>query len=202
VIEVLTMREGPMAATDPEQVTRLLNEAVRGEAHAARDLLPLVYQQLRKLARHRMTGERVGHTLQATALVHEAYLRLVGDADIPWSGRAHFFSAAAEAMRRILIDQARSHLGPKRSSGGRRVPLNVLDLAAPGQSAEILSLHDAISRLEQVSADLAEVVRLRFYAGLSVEETAQTLRVTPRTVERRWAGARAWLFRELGYAGQ
>lgn len=189
-----------MDPTAPEQLTRLLGEAARGDAHAAGELLPLVYQQLRELARHRMADERAGHTFQATALVHEAYMRLVGGREVPWSGRAHFFGAAAEAMRRILIDHARANGGPKRGNGRRRVPLNVLDLAAPDQSAEILSLDDAISRLEQqLSADLAQVVRLRFYAGLTVEETALSLGVTARTVERRWAAARAWLFRELGY---
>ena len=191
-----------MESTAPEQLTRLLGAAARGDAHAARELLPLVYEQLRDLARYRMADERAGHTLQATALVHEAYLRLVGDRDVPWSGRAHFFAAAAEAMRRILIDHARAHGGPKRGNGRRRVPLNVVDLAAPDQSTEILSLDEALSRLEGVSADLAQVVRFRFYAGLSVAETAEALSVTPRTVERRWAAARAWLFRELGYDGQ
>lgn len=188
-----------MDPTGTEQLTRLLGEAVRGDANAAQELLPLVYQQLRELARHRMADERAGHTLQATALVHEAYLKLVGNRQVPWSGRAHFFAAAAEAMRRILVDHARAHRGPKRGNGRRRMPLNVVDLAAPDQFAEILSLDDALSRLEAVSADLAQVVRLRFYAGLSVEETAEVIGVVPRTVERRWAAARAWLFRELEY---
>jgi RNA polymerase sigma factor (TIGR02999 family) len=188
-----------MDQTDPERVSRLIGQAARGEACAAQELLPLVYGQLQELARCRMAGERSDHTLQATALVHEAYLRLVGNRDVPWSGKAEFFAAAAEAMRRILIDHARAWGGKKRS-GRRRAPLNVLDLAAPGQFEEILSLDDAVSRLEGVSTDLAAVVRLRFYAGLSVQETADALGVTPRTVERRWAGARAWLFRELGYA--
>jgi RNA polymerase sigma factor (TIGR02999 family) len=188
-----------MESTAPEQITRLLGEAVAGDKHAAQELLPLIYEQLRELARHRMTDERAGHTLQATALVHEAYLRLVGDREVPWSGRAHFFSAAAEAMRRILIDHARAHNGAKRGGDRRRIPLNVVDLAAPDQFAEIVSLDKALSRLEGVSEELAEVVRLRFYAGLSVEETAEALGVAPRTVERRWAGARAWLFRELRY---
>jgi RNA polymerase sigma factor (TIGR02999 family) len=188
-----------MESTAPEQITWLLSEAVRGDGHAAQELLPLIYEQLRELARRRMTDERAGHTLQATALVHEAYVRLVGDREVPWSGRAHFFAAAAEAMRRILIDHARAHNGAKRGGGRRRIPLNVVDLAAPDQFAEIVSLDEALSRLEGVSGELAEVVRLRFYAGLSVEETAEALGVAPRTVERRWAGARAWLFRELGY---
>ena len=191
-----------METTAPEQITLLLSEAVGGDQRAADELLPLVYEQLRELARHRMSDERAGHTLQATALVHEAYLRLVGNHDVQWSGRAHFFAAAAEAMRRILIDHARAHGGAKRGGGRRRIPLSVVDLAAPEQFAEILSLDEAVSRLEGVSPDLAQVVRFRFYAGLSVAETAEALAVTPRTVERRWAGARAWLFRELGYDAQ
>jgi RNA polymerase sigma factor (TIGR02999 family) len=187
-----------METTAPEQITRLLSEAVAGDEQAADELLPLVYAQLRALARHRMNDERSGHTLQATALVHEAYLRLVGDRDVPWSGRAQFFAAAAESMRRILIDHARAHGGAKRGGRRRRIPLSVIDLAAPDHFSEIVSLDDALSRLEGISVDLAQVVRFRFYAGLSVKETADAIGVTPRTIERRWAAARAWLFRELG----
>jgi RNA polymerase sigma factor (TIGR02999 family) len=188
-----------MTLPNPQELTRLLGEAARGDSAAAAGLLPLVYEQLRELARHRMAEERTDHTLQATALVHEAYLRLVGDCDVPWAGRGHFFAAAAEAMRRILIDHARAHQGPRRGGNCRRVPLNVVDLAAKEQFEEILALDDAVSRLEQVNASLAAVVRFRFYAGLSVQETAEALGVSTRTVEREWAGARAWLFRELGY---
>jgi RNA polymerase sigma factor (TIGR02999 family) len=188
-----------MTLPNPQELTRLLGEAARGDSAAAAGLLPLVYEQLRELARRRMVEERTDHTLQATALVHEAYMRLVGDRDVPWAGRGHFFAAAAEAMRRILIDHARAHRGPRRGGNCRRVPLNVVDLAAPEQFEEILALDDAVSRLEQVNASLAAVVRLRFYAGLSVQETAEALGVSTRTVEREWAGARAWLFRELGY---
>lgn len=183
----------------PVQVTRLLGEAAGGDANAARELLPLVYEQLRSLARNRMRGERAGHSLQATALVHEAYLKLVGNRDIQWSGRGQFFGAAAEEMRRILIDHARARGGLKRGGERRRVPLSVLDLAAHHESEEIMALDDAVSRLQEISASMGAVVRLRFYAGLNVEETAEALGVSTRTVEREWAGARAWLFRELGY---
>lgn len=188
-----------MQPENGDQVTRLLGEAERGSAHASEQLLPLIYAQLKELARHRMADERAGHTLQATALVHEAYLRLVGDREVRWSGRAQFFAAAAEAMRRILIDHARARGSAKRGGDLRRVPLSVVDLASADQLDEILAVDEAVSRLEKVAADVAAVVRLRFYAGLSVQEVADALDISPRTVERQWAFARAWLFRELNY---
>jgi RNA polymerase sigma factor (TIGR02999 family) len=167
----------------------------------ASDLLPQVYKQLRDLARHRIRQENPAHTLQATALVHEAYLRVAnGDG---FANRAHFFKAAAEAMRRILVDHARAKATDKRGGGRRAVELtsNVLDLAAVPDSEQILALDDAIARLEGQSPVAAAVVRLRFYAGLSVDETAETLDVSPRSVNREWTFARAWLFRELDEQG-
>jgi RNA polymerase sigma factor (TIGR02999 family) len=156
---------------------------------------------LRKIAQQRMSEERSGHTLQATALVHEAYLRLVGDSEVHWQGRGHFFAAAAEAMRRILIEHARGRARVKR--GGehgappKRVPLNVLDLAAEGDPEEILMLDDAIRRLEMEDPQAGCVVRLRFFAGLSMDETAAALGVSPSSVDRDWAYARARLQRML-----
>src|SRR6478672_68983 len=144
-----------------------------------------------------MAAERPGHTLQATALVHEVYLKLLGGPDAPWAGRKQFFFAAAEAMRQILIDHARAHRGLKRGGGRKRVPLSVLDLASEEHIPEILALDEAVSRLEKTSPDVAAVVRLRFYAGLSIEETAEALGISPRTVKREWTYARARLFREL-----
>lgn len=144
-----------------------------------------------------MATERVGHTLQATALVHEAYLRLVGGADVQWANRAHFFGAAAEAMRRILIDHARAKQGPKRGGDRRKLPLDVVDLAAIDDPEQILALDEAISRLEKEDADAARVVRLRFYAGLSIGETAKALETSASTVKREWSFARAFLFRVL-----
>jgi RNA polymerase sigma factor (TIGR02999 family) len=187
------------SASDPlvREVTRLLMEANQGKAQASEKLLPLVYEELRKLAAHRMSAERADHTLQATALVHEAYVRLVGDSDPKWSSRAHFFGAAAEAMRRILIEHARASNGPRRGGKQRKLPLDVVDLAYSGDSELILALDEAISRMEAQSPDAARVVRLRFYAGLSVEETAKALDISPRTVKREWAFARAFLFRAL-----
>jgi RNA polymerase sigma factor (TIGR02999 family) len=172
------------------------DEGKKPDFKPASALLPLVYDELRALARHRMAQENVGHTLQATALVHEAFMRLSPTGQ--FANRAHFFKAAAEAMRHILIEYARSKSRVKRGGGKTtRVPLNVLDLAAAPNSEDILAFDEAISRLEQESALAASVVRLRFYAGLSVEETAETLGVSPRTISREWTYARAWLFRLL-----
>jgi RNA polymerase sigma factor (TIGR02999 family) len=195
-----------LAAPEQQQVARLLRQAQSGDcgsaSEAAQRLLPLVYEQLKQLARQRMSEERSGHTLQATALVHEAYVRLVGaDSALPWADRSQFFFAAAEAMRRILIDHARARGTSKRGGKGRqRVPLsNVLDLAAASeeQIPQILSLDEAVSRLQKLSESVAAVVRLRFYAGLSIEETAAAMGVSTRTVQREWTYARAWLAREL-----
>lgn len=178
-------------------VTRLLSDVAGGNSSAADELLPLVYDQLRAVAQQRMGGERPGHTLQATALVHEAFLRLVGPRELPWHSQAHFYAAAAEAMRRILVDHARTRKREKRGGSRSRVALNVVDLAASEDCEEILALDEAFRRLEQQEPEMAAVVRLRFYAGLSVDQTAEALDLSPRTVNRRWKFARAWLFREL-----
>jgi RNA polymerase sigma factor (TIGR02999 family) len=162
-------------------------EAGDGNPHASAVLLPLVYEELRKLAAARMNAEREDHTLQATALVHEAYLRMVGAADLQWANRAHFFAAAAEAMRRILIEHARAQQGPRRGGNRRKLPIDVLDLAAADDPQQIMALDDAISRLEKEDAKAARVVRLRFYAGLSVEEVAVAMQISPRTVKRNWS---------------
>jgi len=179
-----------------------LIQAASASDRAATDrLLTLVYDQLRKIAQQRMNEERAGHTLQATALVHEAYLRLVGNTEVHWHGRAHFFAAAAEAMRRILIERARSKARVKRGGddGARpkRLPLSVVDLASDDDPQEILMLDEAICRLETEDLDAAQVVRLRFYAGLSVDETAAALGTSPSSVDRDWAFARARLHRLL-----
>lgn len=179
------------------QMTQLLQNAQRGDAAASEKLLPLVYGQLRDLARQRMAAERAGHTLQATALVHEAYMRLVGGGAVQWSGRAHFFHAAAEAMRRILIEHGRQRQQIKRGGQMKRIPLSVVDLAAESDYEQIVALDEAVTRLEREQPDVAAVVRLRFYAGLSIEETAQTLGVSARSVNREWTYARAWLYRQL-----
>lgn len=193
-----------MTDSTPDRVTSLLDRADRGDEVAARDLLPLVYDQLRRIAQRRLAerqGEG-GHTLQATALVHEAYARLVGDRDIRWSGRAHFFFAAARGMQDILVEHARAKGRLKRGGDGqgqpaRRVPLNVIDLASEMDSDEILSLDDAFRRLEESEPETAAVVRLRLYAGLTGDQVALAMGISPRQVDRLWAYARAWLFRQV-----
>ncbi len=174
----------------------LLNESLDSSARADK-LLPLVYEQLRAIAQRAMADERPDHTLQATALVHEAFLRLVGDREIPWAGKAHFYVAAAEAMRRILLDHAKARARVKR--GGAKPPLALTDVAdlAAGDSHELLMFDEAFRRLEDESPEAAAVVRLRFFAGLGVGHTAEALGISTSTVDRRWAFARAWLFRQL-----
>lgn len=176
-----------------------MRDAAAGAPSAADELLPLVYEQLLAIARHRMQHERPGHTLQATALVHEAYLRLVGDGegDAGWESRTCFFHAAALAMRRILVEHARRRGRIKRGSAARHVPLDALDLAASNDTQGLLELDEAVTRLSQRDPRAADIVSLRFYAGLSVEETAQALGLSERTVKREWSFARAWLFQEL-----
>lgn len=187
-----------------EDVTRLIPAAAVGDKGAAEQLLPLVYEQLRGAAQKALREERTGHTLQATALVHEAFLKLAGPREVPWRNRAHFYAAAAEAMRRILVDHARARSAEKRGGGGRdgwdevarraAVSLSGLpNLASEEESSGFLILEGAIARLESVDAEAASVVRLRFFAGLSVEQTAAALDVSAPTVKRSWAFARAWL---------
>ena len=183
------------------QVTRILKEVASGERQSAEELFPLVYEQLRAIAQKRLSDERSGHTLQATALVHEAYVRLVGNSELHWDSRGHFFVAAAEAIRRILVDHARARLAQKRGGAGRqRLDLSineVLDLAMDGKPEETLALEEAFLRLQDEEPRAADVVRLRFFAGLSVDDTAAALGVSPRTVVLEWSFARAWLYRAL-----
>ena len=180
-----------------DHVTHLLQRAGDGDRSAMDELLPLVYEQLRRDAQLRMAGERSDHTLQATALVHEAYLRLVGERRVPWRNRAHFYAAAAQAMRRILLDHTKARGREKRGGGRRRVPLSMADIADSWNFQETLSLDEALCRLEERDPAIGEVVRLRFFAGLSVEQTAEALGVSKATVKRRWEFGRTWLFREL-----
>lgn len=180
-----------------ERLTEILNSEQDQDRSKADELLMIVYDQLKAIARQRMATERAGHTLQATALVHEAFVKLIGPRQKPWQGAGHFYSAAAQAMRRILLDHAKSRGRVKRGGGRKRELINVLDLADEEHVGEIVALDDALCRLEIQDAESAAVVRLRFYAGLSVDETAEALSLSPRTVDRRWKFARAWLFREL-----
>lgn len=176
------------------EVTRILERAQQGDSKAANELLPLVYDELRKLAAARMAAEAPGQTLQPTALVHEAWLRLVGNTDPHFDGRAHFFAAAAEAMRRILIDNARRKKARRHGGGLARVDLSEVNLAAVAKDDELLAVHDALDRLAAEDKRIAELVKLRFFIGLSNKETAQIVGVSEPTVERWWAFARAWLF--------
>ena len=183
-------------------VTALLASAAGGKPHAARDLLPLVYRSLRELAERQMRQERAGHTLQATALVHEAYMRLVGDRDVGWDGRAHFYAAAAEAMRRILIEHAR-RVGAKKRGGDRhREIANVADLSNDETIGDALDMDAAIEALQRDDPRAASVAQLRFYTGLSIDETAAALNVAPSTVDREWRYARAWLLRYLNLSDE
>jgi RNA polymerase sigma factor (TIGR02999 family) len=178
-------------------VTPIRNPLEQGQSEAAERLLPLVYEELRKLAAQKMAHEQAGQTLQATALVHEAWLRLGGDDQPAWQNRAHFFAAAAEAMRRILIDNARRKKFLRHGGGAERLPLDGLELAAGMADEQLLALHEALDRLAEHDAQKAELVKLRFFAGLTNEQAAQVLGVSEPTVKRHWAYARAWLFREM-----
>jgi RNA polymerase sigma factor (TIGR02999 family) len=177
-------------------VTRLLEAAQRGDRQAAAELLPLVYDELRKLAAARLAAEKPGHTLDATGLVHEAYLRLVGDQR--FDGRGHFFAAAAEAIRRILVEQARRRQAAKRGGNAQREGLDPDAVAAPVPDDELLALHEALDRLAAAHPEKAEVVKLRYFAGLTADQAAEVMGISPSTADRHWAYARAWLGRALG----
>jgi RNA polymerase sigma factor (TIGR02999 family) len=178
-------------------VTDLLVRVRAGERQASTELLPLVYEELRRLARARLAREAPGQTLQPTGLVHEAYLRLVGADDPTWENRGHFFAAAAEAMRRILIERARRYAAERHGGGQVRVTLQD-DLASTAhQAEELLALDQALSRLEGHDPQMAQVVKLRYFAGLEIDETARALQTSTRSVNRMWTAARAWLAREL-----
>jgi RNA polymerase sigma factor (TIGR02999 family) len=183
-------------------VTQILSAIEHGDPHAAEQLLPLVYAELRELAAARLVHEKPGQTLQPTALVHEAYLRLVDvEKAQAWNSRGHFFAAAAEGMRRILIERARRK-GRQRHGGGlRRADLSDADVAAPPEDEQLLLLDDALTRLAAARPQAAELVRLRFFAGLTLDEIAPLLELSPRTIRRLWAFARAWLRREMERAG-
>jgi len=179
-------------------VTRILADIERGDPRAAEQLLPLVYDELRKLAAQKMAQENPGLTLEATALVHEAYLRLVDrDEAQSWDSRGHFFAAAAEAMRRILVDSARRRSAQKRGGNHERIHLAEIHQQSPEEQVDLLALDDALKKLEALHPDKAQVIKLRFFAGCTLEETAEILGISRATAERTWAYARAWLFGQL-----
>jgi RNA polymerase sigma factor (TIGR02999 family) len=179
------------------EVTQLLSALDQGDPHAAGRLLPLVYDELRRLAAARLAREKPGQTLQATALVHEAYLRLVGTDDRHWDGRGHFFAAAAEAMRRILVEKARHKKRHRHGGGRQRVELEVAESLGQAPSEDLLALDEALTRLTAHDPLKAEVVKLRFFAGLTMPEVAQALDLSLTTAERYWTYARTWLYAEL-----
>jgi RNA polymerase sigma factor (TIGR02999 family) len=179
-------------------VTQILNAIEQGDPHAAEQLLPLVYEELRRLAAEKMAHEKPGQTLQATALVHEAYLRLVnGDRARSWNGRGHFFAAAAEAMRHLLVDRARRKRSRKRGGDRARVVLDEANHAAAEDAEEVLLVHEALAGLAAADAQAAELVKLRYFAGLTIPEAAEALNLSPRSADRLWAYARAWLRRAV-----
>jgi RNA polymerase sigma factor (TIGR02999 family) len=179
------------------QVTRILAAIEEGDVRAADELLPLVYQELRQLAAQKMSQESPGQTLQATALVHEAYIRLVGAEEQNWSGRGHFFAAAAEAMRRILIDIARRKKSLKHGGDRQRVGLDDADFAIEVSSDQLIALDEALAKLGEEDGAIADLVKLRYFVGLTIEQAAQVLKVSPRTAHRYWAYARARMHQEL-----
>ena len=186
-----------MPSETTSEITQVLQAIRSGDGRASEELLPLVYNELRRLAAARMAEEAAGQTLQATALVHEAWLRMVGDGDRTWQNRAHFFGAAAEAMRRILVENARRKSRLKRGGGQIRLDIEELDLVATTPDDKILLMDEALEQLQAEDAEKARIVVLKFFGGLTNQEVAESLGVTERTVERQWAYAKAWLFQRI-----
>ena len=178
-------------------VTRILDAIEQGDAKAADKLLPLVYEELRRLAAQKMSQEPPGQTLQPTALVHEAYLRLVENEPQNWKSRGHFFAAAAEAMRRILIENARRKQRLKRGGQCQRINLYAEDLATEGRSDDLIALDEALTKLAEIDRTKADLVKLRYFAGLTLEQAAQALDISPSTAQRYWVYSKAWLFRKI-----
>ncbi len=188
---------GASVESKPGEVTRLLVQLSAGHRGAEAQLIPLVYSELRRLAAHYLRSERSDHTLQPTALVHEAYIKLTRLQDINWQSRSHFFATAATLMRRILVDHARAHRADKREGFREAVSLEEALVVSPARSAQLIALDEALDRLAKLDARRSKIVELRFFGGLGEEETAQVLGVSARTVKRDWRVAKAWLYNEL-----
>jgi RNA polymerase sigma factor (TIGR02999 family) len=183
-------------------VTRILNAIEQGDAKAADELLPLVYEELRRLAAQKLSREQPGQTLQATALVHEVYIRLVKEEAQNWDSRGHFFAAAAEAMRRILVENARRKKSSKHGGDQQRIDLDDADLAIEGSSGDLIALDEALTKLSETDPSLTDLVKLRYFAGLTIEQVARFQGISRRTAVDHWAYARAWLRREISKGGQ
>ncbi len=186
-----------MPTMSPQEVTQLLADWGKGDRSALDKLFPLVHSELRRIAQRQMSGERPGHTLQATALVNEAYLKLAGQKGFDWQNRAHFFAVSAQVMRHVLIDHARAHARDKRGGGAIQVSLNEALVVAEDQAAHLIALDDALHMLESLDPQKGKIVELRYFGGLSIEEAAEVLKVSPRTVRREWQRAKAWLYRMM-----
>jgi len=186
----------------PQQVTRLLVAWSGGDEAALEELTPLVYGELRRLAHHYMRRERAGHTLQTTALVNEAYMRLADYKQTRWQSRAHFFAVAAQVMRRILVEHARSRQYAKRGGGAQKVSLDEAAAVSAGRAAEVIAVEEALTELESWDQRKGRIVELRFFGGLSIEETAEVMKISPTTVQREWRSAKAWLHRAISEGGR
>jgi RNA polymerase sigma factor (TIGR02999 family) len=184
-------------ASDPENVTRLLLEWSAGNQQALEEMLPLIYDELRHLAHNFLYRERPGHTLQTTALVHEAYLKLIDQRDARWQNRAHFFAIAAQAMRRILIDSARKHVAEKRGGGGAKLSLDEVASISTGPDTNLLALDQSLNALAEIDPQQSRIIELRYFGGLTIEETAEVMKLSPATIKREWSMARAWLHHSL-----
>jgi len=184
-------------AQNSHEVTQLLIQWSNGDKAALDKLMPLIYEELRQLARHYMNRERVGHTLQTTALVNEAYLRLINRKQVHWQNRAHFFAIAAHLMRSILVDHARSHAYAKRGGGARKIALDEALAVSQQRAADDVALDDALKRLAEIDRQQSRIVELKFFGGLTIEETAEVLALSPATIKREWSTAKAWLYHEL-----
>src|SRR5438128_12311402 len=179
------------------EVTQLLIEWSNGDKAALDKLMPLIYDELRRLAHHYMSREHPGHTLQTTAVVNEAYLRLINRKRVHWQNRAHFFAIAAQLMRSILVDHARSHAYAKRGGGARKIALDEAIVVSQQRAGEVVALDDALKQLAELDAQQSRIVELRFFGGLTIEETAEVLGLPPANVKREWSTAKAWLYHEL-----
>ena len=199
--EILLRGSGQISLKRVSDVTRILQAAHNGDPNAAGELLPIVYDELRRLASARMAHESAGHTLQPTALVHEAWLRLTGHEDQTWEGRAHFFGAAAEAMRRILIDRVRKKRAVRHGGDQQRVDVADIDLPAPASDDQVLAINEALDKFANEHPEEARLVKLRYFVGMTNDEAAQALDISPRTARNYWTHARAWLYREINGRG-